>query len=188
MKKFFGLFLAALAAIALCSCSNQASAQSAELGSEPVTITFWHSASDEAGVLVDKYVKEFNETNDKQITVEAVYQGQYSDAATLMKTVISAENYSELPNIMQLDATGKVDYYNSGRALTIDEAQERFGETIADGILTRSSPTGSTAARSSACPSPPPPPSPTATWICSPKPGGANARLHSRTSSSSPPT
>ena len=135
MKKFFGLFLAALAAIALCSCSNQASAQSAELGSEPVTITFWHSASDEAGVLVDKYVKEFNETNDKQITVEAVYQGQYSDAATLMKTVISAENYSELPNIMQLDATGKVDYYNSGRALTIDEAQEQFGETITDGIF-----------------------------------------------------
>ncbi len=135
MKKCFVMLLSALAAFALCSCSRQASVQSAELGSEPVTITFWHSASDDAGVLVDKYVKEFNETNDKQITVEAVYQGQYSDAATLMRTILSAENYSELPNIMQLDATGKVDYYNSGRALTIDEAQERFGENITDGCF-----------------------------------------------------
>ena len=30
------------------------------LGSQPITITFWHSASDDAGLLVDKYIKEFN--------------------------------------------------------------------------------------------------------------------------------
>ena len=56
MKKYYVMFLAALAAFTLCSCSKQTSVQSAELGSEPVTITFWHSASDDAGVLVDKYV------------------------------------------------------------------------------------------------------------------------------------
>ena len=100
------------------------------LGSEPVTITFWHCASDEAGVFMEKYIKEFNETNEYGITVNAIYQGQYSDATTLMKTIISAENYKELPDIMQLDATGKVDYYNSGKAFTIDDAIKAYNDDI----------------------------------------------------------
>ena len=105
------------------------------LGSAPVTITFWHCASDDAGVLMDKYIKEFNETNKYQITVNAVYQGQYSDATTLMKTILSAENYSELPDIMQLDATGKVAFYDSGKAFTVDNAEAYFGEKIRGNYL-----------------------------------------------------
>ena len=62
------------------------------LGTEPVTITFWHCASDEAGVLMDQYIQDFNETNPYDITVDAVYQGQYSDATTLLNTILSAEN------------------------------------------------------------------------------------------------
>ncbi|MBR2806644.1 MAG: extracellular solute-binding protein [Oscillospiraceae bacterium] len=99
--------------------------QSTELGSADVTITFWHSASDQAGVIMDEIVKSFNETNGKNITVNAVYQGQYSDATSLLQTMLSAKNYSDLPDIMQTDATGKVPYYNSGRALTIDDALSR---------------------------------------------------------------
>ncbi len=106
------------------------------LGSQPVTITFWHCASDDAGLLVDKYIKEFNENNEYQITVNAIYQGQYSDAATLMKTILSAENYKELPDIMQLDATGKIDYYKSGRAFTIDDAVKYFNDDIIDDYIT----------------------------------------------------
>ncbi|MCK9287641.1 MAG: extracellular solute-binding protein [Sphaerochaetaceae bacterium] len=105
------------------------------LGSTPVTITFWHSASDDAGLLVDKYIKEFNANNEYQITVNAIYQGQYSDATTLMKTILSAENYKELPDIMQLDATGKLDYYNSGKAFTIDNAVKYFDDDIVDDYL-----------------------------------------------------
>ena len=96
------------------------------LGDEEVTITFWHCASDEAGVLMDKFIKSFNDTNPYKITVKGVYQGQYSDATTLMKTIISAENYQELPDVMQLDATGKVDYYLSGRALTASDAFNKY--------------------------------------------------------------
>lgn len=105
------------------------------LGSQPVTITFWHSASDDAGLLVDKYIKEFNETNENLITVNAIYQGQYSDATTLMKTIISAENYKELPDMMQLDATGKLDYYNSGKAFTINDAVTYFNDDIIDDYI-----------------------------------------------------
>ena len=99
-----------------------------ELGKESVTIDFWHCASDEAGVLMDAFIKEFNETNPYKITVRGVYQGQYSDATTLMKTIISAENYQELPDVMQLDATGKVDYFNSGKAFTVTEAFALYGD------------------------------------------------------------
>ena len=112
------------------AAEQTASTQDVALGSQAVEITFWHSASDEAGVLMDKYIKAFNETNPYQIKVNAIYQGQYSDATTLMKTIISAENYKELPDIMQLDATGKVDYFNSGKAWTVDDAIKEMNDDI----------------------------------------------------------
>lgn len=107
------------------------------LGTQDVTITFWHCASDSAGTLMDKYIKEFNETNEYGITVNPVYQGQYSDATTLLKTMISAENYKELPDIMQLDATGKMTYFNSGKAYTVDNALADYpDEKLLDNYLT----------------------------------------------------
>ena len=112
------------------AAEQTAATQDVALGSQAVEITFWHSASDEAGVLMDKYIKTFNETNPYQIKVNAIYQGQYSDATTLMKTIISAENYKELPDIMQLDATGKVDYFNSGKAWTVDDAIKEMNDDI----------------------------------------------------------
>lgn len=134
MKKLSIAILISLLALSLAfaggSAESTAKNEGVTLGSEPVTINFWHCASDDAGVLMDKYIKEFNETNGKQITVNAVYQGQYSDATTLMKTIISAENYKELPDAMQLDATGKVDYFNSGKAFTIDDAVKEFNDDI----------------------------------------------------------
>lgn len=135
MRKFLVLLLSlslTLTALFAGGDKEAAATKDVPLGSQPVTITFWHCASDDAGPLVDKYIKDFNETNEFQITVNAIYQGQYSDASTLMKTIISAENYKELPNIMQLDATGKLDYYKSGRALTIDDAMKKFDDYIID--------------------------------------------------------
>lgn len=133
MKKSISLLLVLVVAVSMVfagGSSESAKTADVELGSQPVTINFWHCASDDAGVLMDKYIKEFNETNQYNITVNAIYQGQYSDATTLMKTIISAENYKELPDIMQLDATGKVDYFNSGKAFTIDDAIKAFNDDI----------------------------------------------------------
>lgn len=124
------LLLALSLTLVFAQGSQEKASSSVELGSEPVTITFWHCASDDAGVLMDKYIKDFNENNQYKITVNAIYQGQYSDATTLMKTIISAENYKELPDMMQLDATGKVDYYNSGKAFTINDAVKEFNDDV----------------------------------------------------------
>jgi len=133
MKKILLVLLSvffALTSVFAAAQQETAPVQQVVLGSQPVAITFWHSASDDAGPLVDKYVQEFNANNKYQITVKAIYQGQYSDATTLMKTILSAENYRELPDIMQLDATGKLDYYNSGKAFTIDDAIKYFNDNI----------------------------------------------------------
>ncbi len=132
MKKIAStmLLLALSLSLVFAQGSQEKASSSVELGSEPVTITFWHCASDDAGLLMDKYIKDFNENNQYKITVNAIYQGQYSDATTLMKTIISAENYKELPDMMQLDATGKVDYYNSGKAFTIDDAVKEFNDDV----------------------------------------------------------
>ena len=71
MKKFISLLLFSLLILSLVfsSGANEKSTEVKALGSEPVTITFWHSASDEAGVLMDEFVRTFNETNPYQITV-----------------------------------------------------------------------------------------------------------------------
>lgn len=132
MKKIAStmLLLALSLSLVFAQGSQEKASSSVELGSEPVTITFWHCASDDAGLLMDKYIKDFNENNQYKITVNAIYQGQYSDATTLMKTIISAENYKELPDMMQLDATGKVDYYNSGKAFTIDDAVKEYSDDV----------------------------------------------------------
>ena len=146
MKKFLRTLLVmamALLMVAMTACAKNAPAEEANqgetpaeetagteslLGTEPVTITFWHSASDEAGVLMDKYVSDFNANNEYGITVNAIYQGQYSDATTMLKTILSAENYKELPDVMQLDATGKVTYFDSGKAFTIDDAIKAYAD------------------------------------------------------------
>ncbi len=131
MKKWIALLLSLAIAGSLAGCGTDAGSEtvtgSAESAAEQaqnqnITLTFWHCASDETGVLMEKYVRQFNETNESGITVKAVYQGQYSDATTLLKTMLSAQNYRELPDIMQMDATGKVAYSNSGKAYTVDDA------------------------------------------------------------------
>jgi len=152
MKKLIAMLLALVMVLSLAACGGSEPAPAAteapaaapaateapaepvksELGTKPVEIVFWHCASDDAGPLMEKYINEFNANNEYQITVKPVYQGQYSDATKLLSTMISGENFSELPDVMQLDATGKVTYFTSGKAFTVDAAKAAFPETTAE--------------------------------------------------------
>ncbi len=89
-----------------------------------VNITFWHSMSEEAGQLMDQFVSEFNDTIGKQegITVTSVFQGKYSDAVTKLNSILSTNQLDSLPDVMQLDATGKVPFASAPNAYTIDQA------------------------------------------------------------------
>lgn len=117
---------------------------------------------------MDKYIEEFNSTNEYGITVNAVYQGQYSDASTLLKAIISGGNFEELPDLMQLDATGKMTYYNSGKAFTVDQAVAAYAGARLPGHLSlrRSGQLAVCRAASLVCRLRPLPPFPTTTWTC----------------------
>ena len=92
-KTVFYVFLGIL----VCACSSKKEPSVAET-SGPVTISFWHSMADDAGLVFESFVKEFNEGPgaEKQINV--------------------------MPDVMQIDATGIVDYLNTEYAFTVDDA------------------------------------------------------------------
>lgn len=99
------------------------SALAEDLGRQPVTLVLWHSMSENAGVLMDRYIHTFNETigKEKQIAVEAVFQGKYSDATTKLNSVVASGETANLPDVMQIDATGRIAYATSGAAYTVDD-------------------------------------------------------------------
>jgi len=90
----------------------------------PVTISFWHSMTDDAGLAFDTFVREFNSSTGaaRQITVEAVFQGQYADATAKLRSLLQTGQRNSLPDVMQIDATGIVDYLNTEYAFTVDDA------------------------------------------------------------------
>ncbi|MCL2832551.1 MAG: extracellular solute-binding protein [Treponema sp.] len=128
MRNFFNIKTAVLAVLLavfgnpLWAAGGGQSTPAAKPG--PVTIRFWHSMSDEAGLAFDQFVKEFNEGPGaaKQITVEAVFQGQYSDATAKLRPLLQTRQTNTLPDVMQIDSTGVVDYLNTEYAYTVDDA------------------------------------------------------------------
>ena len=100
-------------------------------------ITLWHSMSEQAGLLMDDLVREFNETAGKEagIHVEAVFQGKYSDATQKMNSILATGQYDTLPDVMQIDATGKVAYAAAETAYTVDMAVTDHPETDLSSML-----------------------------------------------------
>lgn len=76
-----------------------------------VHITWWHSNSGVIGEASDQLVEDFNEGIGAQegIVVEAIYQGSANDTLTKLRTVAQGDDVSQLPDLVQLDATGVVD-------------------------------------------------------------------------------
>lgn len=132
MKKLLAVLLALMMTAALAACGKEPApnpehppetdVSGAKLGEEPVEITFWHSMSEDAGERIDSLVKTFNETvgAENKVTVTAVYQGKYSDATTKLRAVLATQKPEDLPDVMQMDATAKILYAESGRAYTFD--------------------------------------------------------------------
>ena len=114
LKRFFAVLLSLMLALGLTACAR----------AETTRLVFWHAMSDAAGQLIDGYVKRFNETvgAEKGIVVEAVYQGTYAEAVTKMNSMLMNGQFDALPDVMQMDATGKVSYAAAENAYTVDRA------------------------------------------------------------------
>ena len=115
LKRLFAALLSLLLALNLTACAQ----------AETERIVFWHCATEQAGALIDGYVNQFNETvgREKGIVIEAVYQGAYADAVTKMNSMLMNGQTDSLPDVMQMDATGKVAYAAAETAYTADAAR-----------------------------------------------------------------
>ena len=63
MKRLLAVFMLFSLSFSLLFASGSKEAsetKTALLGEEPVTIVFWHCASDESGVFIDKFIDTFN--------------------------------------------------------------------------------------------------------------------------------
>ena len=125
MKRTLACFLALLLVSAAYACA------------EPVHLTFWHSMTEDAGQTLDALVTEFNETAGREagIEVEAVFQGQYSEAVTKMNSILTAGQTDTLPDVMQLDATGKVSFASAETAYTAKQAMADHPDDDLSGML-----------------------------------------------------
>lgn len=88
-----------LSVLAGCSSTKAASADVVTELKEPVTIEMWHYMTGKQSEVLQEIVDEFNATNDKQITVNAVAQGGIPD---LNKKVIAAAQSNSLPAIINV--------------------------------------------------------------------------------------
>ena len=102
-----------------------------------IHLSFWHSSADAAGLAFDTFVREFNEGPGAamNVTVEAVFQGQYAEATAKLRPLLQAEQVYALPDIMEIDATGVVDFLQTPFAYTVDEALDRDHSFNLGGIV-----------------------------------------------------
>ena len=127
MKKLLSLMLI-LSLLTLCVPA---------LAEAPVKLVFWHSFTESSGTLLQQLVDDFNagEGAALGIEVEAVYQGSYADATQKLNGILLAGDTASLPDVMMMDATGKVTYFNSGAAYTVDDAMADHPDDDMGGML-----------------------------------------------------
>ena len=97
-----------------------------------VHITWWHSNSGVIGEASDQLVEDFNEGIGAQegIVVEAIYQGSANDTLTKLRTVAQGDDVSQLPDLVQLDATGVVDMAGNRHLYYMEDLAADQGEDL----------------------------------------------------------
>ena len=112
MKKVLTLLLALLVSFGLTACAQE----TIEL--EGTTIEFWHSMSGPNGEAVQFLVDKFNAENEYGITVNATYQGGYSDAHQKVTAALVAGEY---PNLGQAYGNNVITYFPSEKVVQLDD-------------------------------------------------------------------
>ncbi|MDT4762517.1 ABC transporter substrate-binding protein [Sphaerochaeta sp. PS] len=95
-----------------------------ELPAEPIaTITWWHYGSGLAGKATEAMVNDFNNTvgKEKNIHVQAVFQGSASDVLTKTKAIFQSGSNVGLPDLVQLDGSGVLDIRDSEYLISMEK-------------------------------------------------------------------
>jgi sn-glycerol 3-phosphate transport system substrate-binding protein len=85
-----------------------ASAPTTETKKEPVKVIWWHSMSGELGKAVDKLVADFN-ASQKNVQVEAVYQGTYDESLNKMKASMDTKSGPSLIQVYEIGSRFMID-------------------------------------------------------------------------------
>lgn len=97
------------------------------------TVTFWHQHSRAREESLLAIVQAFNETNEYGITVEAIYQGNYSDIFNTMLTVM---NTDDVPNLVVAYQNQAATYHLLGGLVDINALIENSKWGLTDAEVT----------------------------------------------------
>lgn len=75
---------------------------------EPVKVVWWHSMSGELGKAIDKLVADFN-ASQKDVVVEAVFQGTYDESLNKMKTSMDSKSGPALIQVFEIGSRFMID-------------------------------------------------------------------------------
>ena len=101
---------------------------------QPKVITWWHYGSGLAGEATDAIVEEFNDTvgKEKNIRVQAVYQGKASDVLTKLKAIFQSGTNNGLPDLVQLDGSGVLDIRDNEYLISMEELAKEDGFDLSE--------------------------------------------------------
>ncbi len=87
------------------------------------TITWWHPNSGLAGKAAEALVQAFNDTvgREKNIQVQAVYQGKANDVLTKAKAIWQSSSTSDLPDLVQLDGAAVLDIRDNPNLIAMED-------------------------------------------------------------------
>ncbi|MFC0212511.1 ABC transporter substrate-binding protein [Paenibacillus chartarius] len=85
-----------------------AASAAAPAASTPVKVLWWHSMGGELGKAVDKLVADFN-ASQKDIQVEAVYQGSYDESLNKMKASMDSKSGPTMIQVFEIGSRFMID-------------------------------------------------------------------------------
>lgn len=87
------------------------------------TITWWHPNSGLIGKASDALVQQFNATvgKEKNIQVQAVYQGKANDVLTKTKAILQSSITTDLPDLVQLDGAAVLDIRDNPNLIAMED-------------------------------------------------------------------
>jgi sn-glycerol 3-phosphate transport system substrate-binding protein len=83
-------------------------AASSNTQKHPIKVVWWHSMGGELGKVADKLVADFN-SSQKDIQVEAVYQGTYDESLAKMKASMDAKSGPSLIQVYEIGSRFMID-------------------------------------------------------------------------------
>lgn len=131
-KQFLIIAPALALGLTLASCSSTPAVEQIEADG-PISIDFWYSVTGPAADVLVEQVAAFNDSNDYDITVEAIFQGDYAETAAKLTNAVQS---GDTPVLLQGGDTFSAFLQDSGLATAPAETPTFDGEPIdIDGIV-----------------------------------------------------